>query len=283
MGDLVERLNEEGLGFGIGPALLCQEAAAEITRLRVALAEKMVVKVKPLVWEPCEDWKVCSKERAPAFGGEYQMVLLDPKDDPRPSLYFEIGLGAFMFRFEQGEPDHLGPTGPKKFPTFAAAKAAAQADYTARILSAVDPDEITSLRAALADAQAVGFAAGVEAAAKRVGFTECPACGGEWWEIYDHEEHDCQTCFGRGVVPHLDKSALTPPDLTAAAARVLLGDENALRKLTFAYDREDAAQRGEPNPHTFIDLDAPDMGASWVNERIGCAVSALRALTEKTS
>ena len=77
--------------------------------------------------------------------------------------------------------------------------------------------------------------------------------------------------------------ALTPTDATAAAARVLLGDENALRKLTFAYDREDAAQRGEPNPHTFIDLDAPDMGASWVNERIGCAVSALRALTEKTS
>ena len=74
-------------------------------------------------------------------------------------------------------------------------------------------DEITRLRAALADAQAVGFAAGVEAAAKRVGFTECPACGGEgWeiygWEIYDHDEHDCQTCFGRGVVPHLDKSAL---------------------------------------------------------------------------
>lgn len=82
---------------------------------------------------------------------------------------------------------------------------------------------ITRLRAALADAHAVGFAAGVEAAAKRVGFTECPACGGEGWEIYDHEEHDCQTCFGRGVVPHLDKSALTPPDATAAAAMVLLG------------------------------------------------------------
>ncbi len=82
--------------------------------------------------------------------------------------------------------------------------------------------EITRLRAALVDAHSVGFAAGVEAAAKRVGFTECPACGGEGWEIYDHEEHDCQTCFGRGVVPHLDKSALTPPDATAAAARVLL-------------------------------------------------------------
>jgi cobalamin biosynthesis protein CobD/CbiB len=31
---LIERLNEEGLGYGIGPALLCQEAASELTRLR---------------------------------------------------------------------------------------------------------------------------------------------------------------------------------------------------------------------------------------------------------
>ena len=39
MSDLLERLREEGLGFGIGPALLCQKAAAEITRLRADLAE----------------------------------------------------------------------------------------------------------------------------------------------------------------------------------------------------------------------------------------------------
>jgi hypothetical protein len=32
-GDIVERLREEGLGWGIGPAGLCQEAAAEIERL----------------------------------------------------------------------------------------------------------------------------------------------------------------------------------------------------------------------------------------------------------
>lgn len=138
---------------------LAQEMSSEITRLRAALDERLVASVKPLVWEPCEDWKVCSKERAPAFGGEYQMVLLDPKDDPRPSLYFEIGLGAFMFRFEQGEPDHLGPTGPKKFPTFAAAKAAAQADYTARILSAITTTTAASVRAeALREGYDLGFA-----------------------------------------------------------------------------------------------------------------------------
>ena len=154
--DIVVKLHEEGLGWGIGPALLCQQAAAEITRLRAALAEKMVVKVKPLEWSPCEEWKQCSKERAPAFGGEYQIVLLDPKDDKRTSLYFEIGLGAFMFRFEQGEPDELGPTGPKKYPTVDAAKAAAQADYERRILTAVEAVPASQIRAeALREAGAV--------------------------------------------------------------------------------------------------------------------------------
>lgn len=42
MSDLLERLREEGLGFGIGPALLCQQAEAEITRLRADLAEAQV-------------------------------------------------------------------------------------------------------------------------------------------------------------------------------------------------------------------------------------------------
>lgn len=98
------------------------------------------VTVKPLVWEPVEAWMKCTKERAKAFGGEYQIVMLDPDDpEPLPSLYFEIGLGAFMFRFEQG-PDPMGFPGdtcPKKFPSVEAAKAAAQADYEARICSAL--------------------------------------------------------------------------------------------------------------------------------------------------
>ena len=116
------------------PAIL-REAAS---RLRApAVAE---VEVKPLEWVPVEEWKRCSKERAPAFGGEYQIVMLDPDDDePLPSLYFEIGLGAFMFRFEQGQ-DPMGLPGetcPRKFPSVEAAKAAAQADYERRIRSAL--------------------------------------------------------------------------------------------------------------------------------------------------
>ena len=64
--------------------------------------------------------------------------------------------------------------------------------------------EITRLRAALADAQAVGFAAGVEAAASRcVGF------------YVDIDERTVE------LPEHI--RALTPPDATAAAARVLLG------------------------------------------------------------
>jgi len=87
-------------------------------------------------------------------------------------------------------------------------------------------DEITRLRAALADAQAVGFAAGVEAAAKYIdrrvnnyidehgifdwetGVTEFPGNGEEW--VGDQEE------TAEAI------RALTPPDATAAAARVLL-------------------------------------------------------------
>ncbi len=66
-----------------------------------------------------------------------------------------------------------------------------------------DPsEEITRLRAALADAQAVGFAAGVEAAAGEV----------NGWKVLG----------GYGEL--VDKiRALTPTDATAAAARVLLG------------------------------------------------------------
>src|SRR5690606_15010052 len=74
------------------------------------------------------------------FGGEYQIVMLDPGEGELPSLYFEIGLGAFMFRFEQDQ-DPMGLPGetcPKKFPSVEAAKAAAQADYEARILSALE-------------------------------------------------------------------------------------------------------------------------------------------------
>ena len=54
-------------------------------------------------------------------------------------------------------------------------------------------------------------------------------------------------------------------------------NEDALRALAQAYDREDAAQRGEPDPWN---LDDPgDIGDSdtWVSERLGCARAAAEA------
>lgn len=70
--------------------------------------------------------------------------------------------------------------------------------------------EITRLRAALADAHAVGFAAGVEAAAKR-----CDAIAGNTADFNQYHRRAAGQC-GAAI------RALTPPDLTAAAARVLL-------------------------------------------------------------
>ena len=137
--------------FGAGGTHEAMNAQPDtIARLTAELAEARrerdaalagAVEVRPMVWSPVESWKQCSRERAPAFGGEYQIVMLDPGEDELPSLYFEIGLGAFMFRFEQDQ-DPMGLPGetcPRKFPSVEAAKAAAQADYRARILTALHP------------------------------------------------------------------------------------------------------------------------------------------------
>ena len=83
--------------------------------------------------------------------------------------------------------------------------------------------EITRLRAALADAQAVGFAAGVEAAAKR-----CDAIAGNTADFNHYHRRAAGQC-GAAI------RALTPPDLTAAAARVLLADDAAAHALCAAF------------------------------------------------
>jgi len=53
--------------------------------------------------------------------------------------------------------------------------------------------------------------------------------------------------------------------------------KEALRALAQAYDREDAAQRGEPDPWMLDD--AGDIGDSdtWVSERLACAKVAAEA------
>ena len=80
--------------------------------------------------------------------------------------------------------------------------------------------EITRLRAALADAQAVGFAAGVEAAAKR-----CDAIAGNTADFNHYHRRAAGQC-GAAI------RALVCPELTAAAARVLLEDDAAMNTLS---------------------------------------------------
>ncbi|MCH6203403.1 hypothetical protein L3V16_06060 [Brucella ciceri] len=92
--------------------------------------------VKKLEWVDADEG-MRPKWRAAALGGRYEVVYFY-KDEPGFAVNFHWGR-PFSFWFIQGEPDEWGITGPKIFPTIKAAKAAAQADYEARILSALEP------------------------------------------------------------------------------------------------------------------------------------------------
>ena len=91
--------------------------------------------VKPLVWADA-DQGMCTKWRAAALQGRYELVTF--KGEEGWAVNFCWGR-PLSFWFIQGDPDKFGPTGPKMFPTLDAAKAAAQADYEARVLSALEP------------------------------------------------------------------------------------------------------------------------------------------------
>jgi len=93
-----------------------------------------VVRVKELEWEDADEG-MCTKWRACALGGHYELVALDG-DGGGLAVNFYWGR-PLSFWFIQGEPDEWGPTGPKMFPTLDAAKSAAKADYEARIKSAL--------------------------------------------------------------------------------------------------------------------------------------------------
>lgn len=65
----------------------------------------------------------------------------------------------------------------------------------------------------------------------------------------------------------------TTPSSAGTVSVEAWGDEACLR-FAEGYDREDAAQRGEPSPH-----DADSEGyAEWATDRIGCVRAGLRAL-----
>lgn len=105
-------------------------------------------------------------------------------------------------------------------------------------------DEADKLRAELAtaddrakDAHAVGFAAGIEAAIASI-MKHSNIARRRMAECYDELDPDGYNGWG-DIVSHLDIElgairALTPPDVTAAAARVLLADDVALSKMAEA-------------------------------------------------
>lgn len=111
--------------------------------------------------------------------------------------------------------------------------------------------EITRLRAALADAQAVGFAAGMAAAKTAVSLNA--------WKHGGDDAYSVGMDVGARQQNEQDLAAiraLTPPDLTAAAARVLLDDMDKSA------------------------VDHPDAVARWgkANEAMGRDAGAWRAL-----
>ena len=110
--------------------------------------------------------------------------------------------------------------------------------------------EIASLRSALADAQAVGFAAGVEAAAKAGSDAAIQVALRQNPELSPLRQQLIKQAIANPI------RALTPPDATAAAARVLLDDMDKSA------------------------VDHPDAVARWgkANEAMGRDAGAWRAL-----
>ena len=102
--------------------------------LESALPHMGGVEIKPLEWEDADEG-MCTKWRAAALGGHYELVSFDK--EPGFAVNFHWGR-PLSFWFIQGDPDEWGPTGPKMFPTLEEAKAAARADYERRIMSDIE-------------------------------------------------------------------------------------------------------------------------------------------------
>ena len=106
------------------------EATAALERALTRARE-----VRELVWEDVD--AICTRQKAGALGGHYSVVEFDANtDEAHFATNIDLGGLAFVFILE---PDPLGGRRPKKHLTLEAAKAAAQADYAARIHAALQP------------------------------------------------------------------------------------------------------------------------------------------------
>lgn len=226
-------------------------------------------KIKPLVWEHV----LGTCHRAFGVGLEYEVAQK-----------FETG---DWFWWPNNTPHRLSPP----FSTIEEAETAAQADYEARILAALQPGEAQGAdEADLDEAWKSGFNAGFGEAILTKDATPPAAQGAE--PVADDAPYgmtkeqrldwikngppriwlqDGHTWFIRPVGDSVEYSRATPPAAQVTAPQ--WGDETCLR-FAEGYDREDAAQRGEPSPH---DVEGEDY-AEWAMDRIACVRAALRAL-----
>lgn len=81
------------------------------------------------------------------------------------------------------------------------------------------------------------------------------------------------TEWNRRAMPEAEPEPLAV-QARAEALDALLADDEMCLRLAEGYDREDAAQRGEPTPHTM----GEDGYAEWAADRIACAKEGLRAI-----
>ena len=102
---------------------------------RVEALEGCGVRVKALEWFDVD--AICTRQQAVALGGHYSAVEFDAGTE-HAHFAANVDLGGLAFVFIL-EPDPLGGRRPKQFPTLEAAKAAAQADFDARIMAALEP------------------------------------------------------------------------------------------------------------------------------------------------
>lgn len=105
---------------------------------------------------------------------------------------------------------------------------------------------------------------------------------GSWYHVDDGEPHStreaakaaAQADYEQRILAALTPAAQDDAERVAEAARVLLSDNEACLRFAEGFDREDAAQMGEPSPHIIGGEDY----AAFAADRISCVKAGLRAL-----
>ena len=130
--------------------------------------------IQELVWVDDSD-SPCTRAYAPAIGGRMIVVELDPGSGEYSA---GIDLSGLCFRLIQSTYDDgygIKYSAPEKFPSIDAAKAAAQADYEARIKSAIIGDGDDAIQPDLQRAASEPVACSADHL--DMATPECPGCG----------------------------------------------------------------------------------------------------------